>query len=83
MGISLCSISRADAPTEDGGRLHCRAICTPFLKGYSFSLDVSTASPEKGEDLVAKAITFKRRLDETLFLFALAGGLPSRIWIQV
>jgi hypothetical protein len=64
---------KAESPTEvsglwfmrgvlkisDGGHIRYRSIYTTFLKGYILSLDVSAATPEKIEQLVAKAVQIR------------------------
>ena len=53
---------RAVLKVSDGsGHVHRRAIYTTFLKGYILSLDVSAATSEEIEQLVAKAVQFKSK----------------------
>src|SRR5580704_6950131 len=46
---------------SDGGHVHHRGMYTTFLKGYILSLDVSAATSEEIEQLVAKAVQFKSK----------------------
>ena len=47
---------------SDGGHVHHRGMYVPtFLKGYILSLDVSAATSEEIEQLVAKAVQFKSK----------------------
>src|SRR6202795_2252808 len=50
---------RAVLKVSDSGHVHHRAIYTIFLKGYILSLDVSAATSEEIEQLVANAVRFK------------------------
>jgi hypothetical protein len=52
---------RAVLKINDGGYVHHRAIYTTFLKGYILSLDVTAATPEKIEQVVAKTVQFKSK----------------------
>lgn len=52
---------RAVLKVSDSGHVHHRAIYTIFLKGYILSLDVSAATSEEIEQLVAKAVRFKSK----------------------
>jgi hypothetical protein len=59
--VSGLTFARGVLKVNDSGRVHFRAIYTTFLKGYILSLDVSAATPEKIEQLVAKAVQFKSK----------------------
>jgi hypothetical protein len=59
--VSQLTFVRGVLKVNDGGHVHYRAIYTTFLKGYILSLDVSAATPEKIEQLVAKAVQFKSK----------------------
>jgi hypothetical protein len=52
---------RAVLKVSDSGHVHHRAIYTIFLKGYILSLDVSAATSEEIEQLVANAVRFKSK----------------------
>jgi len=59
--VSGLTFVRGMLKVNDGGHVHYRAIYTTLLKGYILSLDVSAATPEKIEQLVAKAVQFKSK----------------------